>query len=93
MPFELSNVSASFQAYVNQALAKKLDIFMVVYIDDILIYTEDKRQDHVDSIKWVLRDLCRWGSYTNLKKCRFHQNKVCFLSYINSKTGIKMEQE
>ncbi len=43
MPFSLSNAPASFQGYINRILAEKLDIFVVVYLDDILIYTEDPR--------------------------------------------------
>ena len=41
MPFGLSNAPASFQGYINKILAEKLDIFVIVYLDDILIYTED----------------------------------------------------
>ncbi len=41
MPFSLSNVLASFQDYINKILAEKLDICVVVYLDDILIYTKD----------------------------------------------------
>ncbi len=41
MPFGLSNAPASFQGYMNKILAEKLDIFVVVYLDNILIYTED----------------------------------------------------
>ena len=41
MPFDLLNASATFQGYVNKILAKKLDVFVIVYLDDILIYTED----------------------------------------------------
>ncbi len=41
MPFSLSNASVSFQGYINKILAKKPNIFVVVYLDDILIYTED----------------------------------------------------
>ena len=41
MPFGLSNAPASFQSYINKILLKKLDIFIIVYLDDILIYTED----------------------------------------------------
>ncbi len=44
MPFGLSNAPASFQGYINQILAEKLDIFVVVYLDNILIYTEDSGQ-------------------------------------------------
>ena len=41
MFFKLSNVSASFQGYINKILVEKLDIFVIVYLDDILIYTKD----------------------------------------------------
>ena len=50
MPFELSNAPASFQGYINKILAKKLDIFVIVYLDDILIYTEDPSQAYVDTV-------------------------------------------
>ena len=41
MSFDLSNTLAIFQGYINKILAKKLDIFIIVYLDDILIYTKD----------------------------------------------------
>ena len=42
MTFGLSNTPASFQGYINKILAKKLDVFVIIYLSDILIYTEDK---------------------------------------------------
>ncbi len=50
MPFGLSNASASFQDYINKILAEKLDIFVVMYLDDILIYIEDPGQPQVDAV-------------------------------------------
>ena len=50
MPFGLSNTPATFQRYVNKILAEKLDVFVIVYLDDILIYTEDPGQPHVDIV-------------------------------------------
>ena len=41
MPFGLSNALASFEAYINKIPAKKLDIFVIVFLDDIIIYSED----------------------------------------------------
>ena len=41
MSFRLSNTPSSFQGYINKILGKKLDIFVIVYLDDILIYTKD----------------------------------------------------
>ena len=50
IPFRLSNALASFQSYINKILAKKFDIFVIVYEDDILIYIKDLGQGHVEAI-------------------------------------------
>ena len=93
MPFGLSNAPASFQGYINKILAEKLDIFVIVYLDDILIYTEDQGQGHVEAVWWVL-DLLRKNSlFANLKKCRFHKDEVRFLEYVVLSQGIRMKDE
>ena len=50
MPFGLTNAPASFQGYINKILAEKLDIFVIVYLDHILIYTEDDKDGHVAAV-------------------------------------------
>ena len=50
MLFDLTNAPASFQGYINKILAEKLDIIVIVYLDDILIYTDDDRDGHVSAI-------------------------------------------
>ena len=50
MPFGLSNVPASFYSYSNKTLAKKINIFIIFYLDNIFIYTEDPNQGLVDFI-------------------------------------------
>ena len=50
MPFGLSNVSASFQGYINKILAKKLDIFVIVYLDNIFIYTKHLGSAHINVV-------------------------------------------
>lgn len=50
MPFGLLNILTSFQGYVNKIFSKKLDIFIIVYLNDILIYTKDLSQTHVDMV-------------------------------------------
>lgn len=57
MPFGLSNAPASFQGYINKILAEKLNILVVVYLHDILVYTKDPGQSHVDAVRWVLEQL------------------------------------
>ena len=57
MPFKLFNTSASFPDYINKILAKKLDIFIIVYFDNIFIYTKDLGQLHINAIWWVPKKL------------------------------------
>ena len=91
MPFCLSNAPATFQGYVNKILSEKLDIFVIIYLDDILIYTKDPGQPHVEAVHWVLDQLRKYLLFANLKKCCFHQDEVRFLGYIVSSKGISME--
>ncbi len=93
MPFRLTNAPATFQGYINKILAGKLDVFVIVYLDDILIHTENEGEEHVQAVRWVLDQLRKHLLYANLKKCRFHKDEVRFLGYIVSHQGIQMEEE
>ena len=65
MPFRLSNAPASFQGYINKILAEKLDIFVIVYLDDILIYTKDPGQGHVEvvNVDFIRIKFVSWATY------------------------------
>ena len=52
--FDLSNALVSLQSYMNKILAEKLDIFVIVYLNKILIHTDDLDQGHIDTIPLVL---------------------------------------
>ncbi len=65
----------------------------MVYLIDILVYTEDPGQPHVDAVRWVLEQLQKYGLYANLKKCQFHEDEVQFLGFVVSAQGIRMEEE
>ena len=91
MSFGLSNAPATFQGYVNKILAEKLDIFVVVYLDDILIYTKDPGQPHVEAVRWVLDQFRKHSLFANLKKCCFHWDEVRFLGYVVLSKRISME--
>ena len=93
MPFGLSNALASFQSYIDKILTKKLDIFIIVYLDDILIYIEHLSQGHVDAVQWVPELLRNNGLFTNLKKCRFYHDEVRFLGYVVSAQRIRIKDE
>ncbi len=93
MPFRLTNTPATFQDYINKILAEKLDIFVIVYLDDILIYTKSESKEHIQAVRWVLDQLWKHSLYANLKKCRFYQDEVRFLGYIVSHHGIQIEEK
>ena len=93
MLFGLTYALASFQGYINKILIEKLNIFVIVYLDDILIYTNDDRNGHVAAIRWVLEQLRKFSLYANLKKCRFYQDEVRFLGYVVSSKGIRKEDK
>ena len=76
MPFRLSNSSASFQGYINKILAEKLNIFVIVYLNDIFIYTKGPGPEYVKVERWVLDILGKNGLFANLKKYWFYKNKM-----------------
>lgn len=55
MSFSLSNAPANFQGYINKIFVETLGIFVIVYLDDILIYTKDSEQSHIETVHWVLK--------------------------------------
>ena len=57
MPFGLTNISATFQGYINKILAEKLNVFVMVYFNNIFIATENKKKDYVKLVWWVLDQL------------------------------------
>ena len=93
MLFGLPNAPASFQGYINKILVEKLDIFVIVYLDDILIYTDDDWDGHIAAVRWVLGQLRKFSLFANLKKCRFHQEEVWFLGYVVFSKGIHLEDK
>lgn len=86
--FGLSNTPVSFQVFINKILAKKLDIFIIIYPNNVFIYTKNQSQSHLNAVYWVLEQLLKYGVYVNLEKCSFHQDKFRFLGFVVSAKGI-----
>lgn len=78
----------TFQSYINKALHTFLDIFALVYLDDILVYSLTIR-DHEDHVRSVLRRLRQHGLY---EKCEFSVSEVGFLGFRISAKGISMKK-
>ena len=71
MFFRLFNTSVISQKYINKILAKKFDIFVIIYLDNILIYTKDLRKTYVKIVYKILDKLQKHFFFANLKKCHF----------------------
>lgn len=67
--FKLLNALTNSQKFINKILAKKLNIFVIVFLDNIFFYIKDQDQNHVDAVHSVLEKLQKYKLYANLKKC------------------------
>jgi transposase InsO family protein len=90
MPFGLTNAPAVFQHMANDIFRDFLDIFIIVYLDDILIYSKTQ-EEHNMHVRQVLLRLQQYGLYAKLEKCTFDENHVEFLGYVISHKGISMD--
>jgi hypothetical protein len=90
MPFGLTNAPAVFQHMANDIFRDFLDIFTIVYLDDILIYSKTQ-EEHDNHVRQVLQRLQEYGLYAKLEKCSFDRNQVEFLGYVVSQEGICMD--
>ena len=90
MPFGLTNAPAAFMDLMNRVFRSYVDQFVVVYIDDILVYSKDA-QEHEQHLKIVLQTLREKKLYAKLRKCDFWLKEVSFLSHIVSSEGIRVD--
>ncbi|KAJ1132224.1 hypothetical protein NDU88_010551 [Pleurodeles waltl] len=90
MPFGLCNAPAAFQFFINEVLHEFLDVCVIVYIDDILIYSKNS-EEHTQHVCAVLSKLKENHLFAKLEKCTFNVNKVDFLGYCLSPQGITMD--
>ena len=91
MPFGLTNAPAAFQRFMNDIFSDLLDVNVTVYIDDILIYSDDPTE-HKKHVREVLRRLRKHGLYARPDKCHFGVDSIEYLGFILSKEGLKMDQ-
>ena len=92
MPFGLTNAPASMQAYANDCLRDYLDLFCIVYLDDILIYS-NTLEEHISHVRQVLTRLREFGLSCKLEKCEFHTSTLSFLGFVISPSGISMDPD
>ncbi|KAL2240185.1 UNVERIFIED_CONTAM: Retrovirus-related Pol polyprotein from transposon [Sesamum indicum] len=88
MPFRLTNAPAAFMALMNKTLQPFLDQFVIVFIDDILIYSSspEEHEQHLRTILQILREKQLYGKFS---KCEFWMEEIAFLGHVVSKEGVQ----
>ncbi|KAL0179640.1 hypothetical protein M9458_025082, partial [Cirrhinus mrigala] len=91
MPFGLANSPSYFQAFINEVFRDMLNRWVIVYIDDILIFS-NSLTEHIRHVRAVLQRLIAHQLYAKEEKCEFLQDKISFLGYIISADGVAMDE-
>ena len=92
MPFDLTNAPATFQSLMNDIFRDMLDVCVVIYLDDILVYSKTKEK-HEEHLRMVLQRLKAHQLYANPAKCSFFVNTIEYLGFIVGPDGIKPNPE
>ncbi|KAK3517542.1 hypothetical protein QTP70_012630 [Hemibagrus guttatus] len=92
MPYGLANTPSVFQDFMHEVLRDFLNKFMVVYIDDILIYSRSMA-DHQRHVAEVLHRLRDYNLFLKAEKCLFHQPTVQFFGYVIDRSGVRMDEK
>ncbi|KAK1628022.1 hypothetical protein QYE76_002337 [Lolium multiflorum] len=90
MPFGLTNAPAYFMAMMNKVFMEYLDKFVVVFIDDILIYSKDEAE-HERHLRLIMEKLREHKLYAKFSKCEFWLDRVGFLGHIVSAEGVAVD--
>lgn len=90
LPFGLTNAPATFMTLMNEIFKDCLDLFVVIYLDDILVYSHTEEQ-HLKDLEQVLARLQEHKLYAKLSKCEFFKNEVDFLGHVVGQDGIKVD--
>jgi hypothetical protein len=92
MSFGLTNAPAYFMNFMNKVFMEELDKFVVVFIDDILIYSKSV-EEHEQHLRVVLEKLRAHKLYAKFSKCKFFLEKVAFLGHILTAEGVAVDPE
>ena len=90
MSFGLTNAPAAFMRLMNEIFKPYLDLFVIVFIDDILIYSKS-RKEHEEHLRIVLELLREKRLYAKFSKCEFLLDSVSFLRHVVSKDGVMVD--
>jgi len=90
MPFGLTNAPAAFQRWMNRTLQSYIDICCIVFLDDVLIYSDNQEQ-HQKDVAAIIRAIRQQGMKLKRSKCEFHQRETEYLGFIINNEGVKVD--
>ena len=92
MPFGLTNAPATFQRTINRVFMRILGDYVVVYLDDLNIYSQNFNE-HLKHLRKVFERLRNAGLKLKAKKCQFFKKELAFLSHIVEEDGVKPDSD
>jgi Reverse transcriptase (RNA-dependent DNA polymerase) len=92
MPIGLTNAPSTVQALMNEVSRDYVDKFILVYLDDVLIFSRSD-EDHKQHVKMVLQRLRDEKLFAKLSKCEFNKSSVSFLGHVVGADGLQMEEK
>ena len=92
VPFGLTNALATFMCLMNNVFSRYLDKFVLVFLDDILIYSKNE-EEHEEHLRLTLQLLREHHLYAKLSKCDFYIDRIHYLGHIISDEGISVDPE
>jgi hypothetical protein len=92
MSFGLTNAPAYFMYLISKVFMEYLDKFVVVFIDDILVFSKNE-EEHEEHLRFMLEKLQEHKLYTKFSKCEFWLNEVAFLGHVLSEGGVSVHPE
>ena len=92
VPFGLTNAPATFMCLMNSVFSRYLDKFVLVFLDDILVYSKNE-EEHEEHLRLTLQLLREHQLYAKLSKCGFYRDRIQYLGHIISEEGVSMDPE
>ena len=91
MFFDLINVFANFINYIYKTLKEYLNLFIIIYVNDILIFSLNQNE-HDEHVQSILKKLRQYRMFAKLNKCDFDLKEIAFLKYIIKINEIRMNE-